>query len=91
MLQPYSPYVLGKPHPNPPKANDTNNVKSNKGKNSKNSKGYTAGSGATHSAAAFGDVKLLKGLIEEGKDEGVHIARDVNDWQPIHEGPRPGP
>jgi hypothetical protein len=73
--QPFSPYVLGKPHPNPPKADEVV---------AKKKPVSTQGSGEAHSAAAFGNVEFLKKLIADGT--GVHLSKDANDWQPVHEG-----
>jgi len=55
-----------------------------------NKKKKTSGTGSTgaHSAAQQGDLETLKDEVKRKKDL-VH-ARDVNGWQPLHEGARGG-
>jgi len=48
----------------------------------------TTGSTDAHSAASAGDVESLKIIAEKEKDQ-LH-KKDVNGWQPIHEGARGG-
>jgi len=89
-FQPYTPYnVAGVA------ATDDNRGKAkfkvvdiSKGKESTLAK--NPGQSDFHYAAAIGDVSILQGHedVEEGKE--LASAKDVNDWQPMHEAARGG-